>query len=163
MPAAEQARRDGTPGVQPGRPRPTMHGVAGPGEGVGAEGRLDPGADGIEIDTDGRQRVPVEVAEQACPAAEADPADDVRLDVFRGDAPLTQDGAGGLAGGGHGEQEMFAADIAVTETSGVFLGVDDNGAGVLGEALEHHRRPTRRPYLRCTVCLVTPSRSAMSC
>ena len=39
----------------------------------------------------------------------------------------------------------------------------DDGASIRGEAFEHHRPPIRRPYLRCTVCLVTPSRSAMSC
>ena len=37
------------------------------------------------------------------------------------------------------------------------------GTSFGGEALEHHRLPSRRPYLRWTVCLVTPSRSAMSC
>src|SRR5262249_58423240 len=42
-------------------------------------------------------------------------------------------------------------------------GLVDDGAGGIGEALEHHRLPVRRPYLRCTVCLVTPSRLAMSC
>src|SRR5262249_30529861 len=36
-------------------------------------------------------------------------------------------------------------------------------AGGAGEALEHHRLPARRPYLRWTVCLVTPRRPAISC
>ncbi|GLY71089.1 hypothetical protein Atai01_77080 [Amycolatopsis taiwanensis] len=66
-------------------------------------------------------------------------ADDFLLDVFWRDPLLAQDSASGRAGGGHGEQEMFAADIAVPETAGVLFGKDYNGAGVHSEALEHHR------------------------
>src|SRR6266516_7816567 len=58
---------------------------------------------------------------------------------------------------------MLAADVVVPEPTGMLLGLDHRAAGVVGEALEHHRLPTRRAYLRCTVCLVTPSRPAISC
>ena len=51
---------------------------------------------------------------------------------------------------------MLTADVAVPEPAGVSLGMDHDGAGIIGEALEHHRLPVRRPCLRCTVCLVTP-------
>src|SRR5438270_6388601 len=46
------------------------------------------------------------------------------------------------------------------EAAGLGLSPDDDVAGGGGEALEHHRL---RPYLRWTVCLVTPRRLAMSC
>src|SRR5207248_9297797 len=49
------------------------------------------------------------------------------------------------------------------EPAGILLGLDDDVASGVGEALEHHRLPVRRPYLRWTVCLVTPRRLAMSC
>src|SRR5262249_59796799 len=68
-----------------------------------------------------------------------------------------------FAGGGGREQEMLAADIAVPKPAGMLLGLGHHSASLTGEALEHHRLPTRRPYLRCTVCLVTPSRLAISC
>ena len=49
------------------------------------------------------------------------------------------------------------------EEAGMMLGVDHGGTGVRRKAFEHHGLQRRRPYLRCTVCLVTPSRSAISC
>src|SRR5262250_3671414 len=58
---------------------------------------------------------------------------------------------------------MLAANVVVPKPAGVLLGLDDDVASGLGETLEHHRLPVRRPYLRCTVCLVTPRRLAMSC
>ena len=71
-------------------------------------------------------------------------------------------GPGACAGNG-GEQDVLAAHVAVPEPAGMLGGVYDEGTSVLGEAFEHQRLPIRRPYLRCTVCLVTPRRSAMSC
>src|SRR6188768_1518649 len=90
-------------------------------------------------------------------------ADNFLLDAVRGDPVLAQDGARGLIGGGNGEQEMFAADVPVPEPASVVLGLHDDAASFRCEELEHHCPPTRRPYFRWTVCLVTPSRSAMSC
>src|SRR5690349_14903308 len=76
---------------------------------------------------------------------------------------VVQDRAGRLGGRGRGQQQVLAADVVVPEPTGLGLGLDDDVAGGIGEALEHHRLPVRRPYLRCTVCLVTPRRPAMSC
>src|SRR5205823_11827918 len=117
------ARRDRATEVQPARARPSAQGVGGLGEGFASEGCLDPRAHRVEINPNGRQRIPVEVAEQAGPAAKANPANDFLLDMFRRDSLLAQGGAGGLASRGHGEQEMLAADMAVAETAGVVLGV----------------------------------------
>src|SRR5262249_2443785 len=86
-----------------------------------------------------------------------------RLDAFGRDALVTQGCAGRLAGRGRGQQQVLAADVVVPEPTGVGLGLGDDLAGGVGEALEHHRLPVRRPYLRCTVCLVTPRQVAMSC
>ena len=58
-PAAEQTWRDGPARVQPGWARPTTHGIGGLGEGFRSERCLDPGTHSIEIDPDGRQRIPV--------------------------------------------------------------------------------------------------------
>src|SRR6202023_2387299 len=117
----------------------------------------------VKVDADEGQRLAVEGAEQAGCRPGSSETDDLRLDTFGSQALLAQDDARRLVGGGHGEQEMFATDVAVPEPAGVLLGLDDHGAGAIGEALEHHRLPIRRPYFRCTVCLLTPSRLAMSC
>jgi hypothetical protein len=50
--------------VAVGAARPALHGLAGSGEAVRREGRLYPGAHGVQIDTDRGQRVPVQVGEQ---------------------------------------------------------------------------------------------------
>jgi hypothetical protein len=70
---------------------------------------------------------------------------------------LAQGGAGRLAGGSGGEQEMLTADIAVPQPTGVLLGLNHGGAGAGGEALEHQRLPARRPCARRTACLLAPS------
>ena len=132
-------------------------------EGPWPERRLDPFPHHIQIDPDGSQRLAVQGAEQAGRLAEPDEADDLGLDCLRGDTMLAQDRAHWFAGGSGREQQMLAADIAVSEPAGMVVGLDHHSARLTGEALEHHRLPTRRPYLRCTVCLVTPSRLAMSC
>ncbi len=53
---------------------------------------------------------------------------------------------------------MLTADITVPQPAGVLLGLSHDGTGAGGEALEHQRLPTRRPYVRRTVGPVTPGR-----
>ena len=65
-----------------------MDGLAGSCEGFRPEGRLDPGAHGVEINPDGGQRVVVEVAEQAGRGPQSDKTDDLLLDAFRRHAVL---------------------------------------------------------------------------
>ena len=48
------------------------------------------------------------------------------------------------------------------EPVGMLQGEGHDGQGLGGAGLRH-RAPVRLPCLRCTVCLVTPSRVAMSC
>jgi hypothetical protein len=74
--------------------------TGGPAERAGAEGCLDGGAHGINVDPDPGQRVPVQVTEQAAPAK----ADDLRLGAIGGYPVLAQDGAGRLAAGSEREQ-----------------------------------------------------------
>src|SRR5438270_9877056 len=76
---------------------------------------------------------------------------------------LAKYGGRRLVGGDQRQEQMLTADEAVAELARLRLGQDDDLAGAIGEALEHHRLPIRRPCLRCTVCLVTPRRLAMSC
>ena len=58
---------------------------------------------------------------------------------------------------------MLAADVAAGEPACVPQGAGEKGAGVPDQVPGHYRLPIRLPCLRCTVCLVTPSRPAMSC
>ena len=58
---------------------------------------------------------------------------------------------------------MLAAEVATGEPGCVSQGAGDRGKGVQGQVPGHYRLPIRLPCLRCTVCLVTPSRPAMSC
>jgi hypothetical protein len=85
------------------------------------------------------------------------------LDALGRDAAPAQDGTSRLVRGGQGEQEMLAAEVTVAKPDGVFVGAHRDRAGVPGQVIAHHRRPIRLACLRCTVCLVTPSRVAMSC
>src|SRR4029077_17334798 len=70
---------------------------------------------------------------------------------------------GRLAGADRGEQDVLGPHVAVSQPDSMLDGPHDEVTSFLGEALEHHRLPRRRPYLRGTVCFVTPRRSAMSC
>src|SRR5262249_6777678 len=87
----------------------------------------------------------------------------VGLDGFGRDAGGRRAWGGRLAGRGGGQQQVLAADVVMPEPAGVLLRLDHDVASGVGEALEHHRLPVRRTYLRCTVCLVTPRRLAISC
>src|SRR5260370_9812257 len=151
-PAADEPRRPGTraPAQVPVRC------PGGVGECLRPEGRLDPGPDRVEIDPDSGQRVPVQAAEQADPRAQPDPAHDLLFDQFRRYAVRAHDRAARLAVGNGGEQDVLAADVAVPEPAGGLLAGGDEGPSGLGKAPEPHRLPIRPPYLRCTVCLVTP-------
>src|ERR1700761_8618713 len=91
-------------------------------------------------------------------------AAELGLGPLRGEPEVAEQGADRVVlAGDHPQQQVLGADVVVVEAPGVVLGLHDDLAGRSGEALEHHRLPIRRPYLRCTVCLVTPSRLAMSC
>src|SRR6202034_1545339 len=148
--------------VQPGRAGISLDAPPGVREACGCEGRLDPGAHGAQIDPDGRERVRVKAAEQAGPGAVTGKTDDLLLNALRCDAALAQEGARWLAGRDQSEQEMLAADVTVPEPAGMLQGEGQGGEGLGGAGL-HQRLPVRLPCLRCTVCLVTPSRVAMSC
>src|SRR6185437_7552294 len=161
-PATPAARQLGQRPLPPGWPSAPAGGREGAGKGVRAERRLDPGADDVEVDADVSQRLAVEAAQRVGRLAPPDGAQYFRLDALRRDALVAQDRAGRLGGRGRGQQQVLAADVVVPEPAGIGLGLDDDVAGGAGEALEHHRLP-RRPYLRYTVCLVTPRRPAMSC
>ena len=78
-----------------------------------------------------------------------------------GDAVVGEQVAGAAALLGQGEEEVDRAHLVGVEASctGRWLR-DDDGAGVAREAFEHGYL---RACLRWTVCLVTPSASAMSC
>jgi hypothetical protein len=56
---------------------------------------------------------------------------------------------------------MLAADMAVPQPAGVLLGLNHDGTGAGGEALEHQRLPARRPYVPRSVGPVTPGRPAI--
>jgi hypothetical protein len=56
---------------------------------------------------------------------------------------------------------MLTADIAVPQPAGVLLGLNHDGTGAGGEALEHQRLPARPPDVRRGVGPVTPSRPAI--
>ena len=60
-------------------------------------------------------------------------------------------------------QEVLAAEVGVPEPDGVLISAHRDDAGVRRHVLGHHRFPVRWPCLRCTVCLVTPRRSAICC
>jgi hypothetical protein len=57
---------------------------------------------------------------------------------------------------------MLTADMAVPKPAGVLLGLDHDGTGAAGEALEHQRLPVRRRYLRRTSCPPALGRPAIS-
>jgi hypothetical protein len=105
--------------VQPGRAGASLDGPAGVREGIGFEGRFDPGAHGAQIDPDGRERVPVKAAEQAGPDPVTGKTSNLLLNALRCDAALAQEGARWLAGRDQGEQEMLAADVTVPEPGGM--------------------------------------------
>ena len=113
-----------------------VDGPVGPGQCVRPERRVDPGPHGVEINPDRGQRGPVEVGEQARPGPHPGPADDFLLNPVRREAPLTQDRAGRLIGADQGQQQMLTADVAVAEPASVSLGMDHDGAGVIGEVLD---------------------------
>src|SRR6266571_7703186 len=161
--ATPTARQPGQRALPPDGPPALAGGREGPGQGVRAEDCFDPGADDIEVDADGSQRCFVEAARRIGRLASPDGAQYFRLDAFRRDTLVAQDRAGRFAGRGRGKQQVLAADVVMPEPAGIFLGLDDGVASGVGEALEHYRPPVRRPYLRWTVCLVTPRRLAMSC
>src|SRR6185295_16243204 len=143
--------------VPPARP-PARRG----GEGARAERRLDLVPDRVEIDADGGQRVPVEDVGQAGPAAGPGQPDRLPGDPLGGDPLAPQHDADLAAGGGEGEQQMLAADPVMAQAERALPGAGHHAAGVTGEPFQHHCLPVRRPCLRCTVCLVTPSLSAIS-
>jgi hypothetical protein len=65
-PGSSQARRERTAGIRPRparSPLPVPDRLVGLDQGVRSEGRLDPGADGVQVDADRGQRVPVHAAE----------------------------------------------------------------------------------------------------
>src|SRR5690348_3345059 len=161
--ATPAARQLGQRPLPPGWPSAPAGGREGSGEGVRAERRFDPGADDVEVDADESQRLAVQAAQRVGRLAPPGGAQYFRLDAFGRDALVAQDRAGRLGGRGRGQQQVLAADVVVPESAGIGLGLDDDVASGVGEALEHHRLPVRRPYLRCTACLVTPRRLAMSC
>src|SRR5215472_5156500 len=132
------------------------------GEGARAERRLDLAPDRVEIDADGGQRVPVEDVGQAGPAAGPGQPHRFPPDPIGRDPPVPQDRADLAAGGGEGEQQVLAADPVMAQSERALPGARHHAAGVTGEPFQHHRLPVRPPCLRCTVCLVTPSRSAIS-
>jgi hypothetical protein len=96
-------------------------------EGIGFEGRFDPGAHGAQIDPDGRERVPVKAAEQASPGAVTGKTGDLLLNALRRNATLGQEGARWLAGRDQSEQEMLAADVTVPEPAGMPQGEGQDG------------------------------------
>ena len=118
--ARAEGEEGAIPSIEGGGPRAepaglVVDGPGGAGEGLLAEGGLGRRAHGVDIDPDRSQRAPVQVTEQAAPGQ----ANDLRLDAPGRDAVLAQDGAGGLAGGGQGEQEVLAAEVGVPESAGV--------------------------------------------
>jgi hypothetical protein len=88
----------------------------------------------VDVDSDGGQRAPVQVAEQAAPGEPLD----FCLDPPGGDAVLAQDDASqatvaGRLVGGQGGQEVLAAEVGVPEPDGVLVGLFRDGAGVRGQ------------------------------
>jgi hypothetical protein len=88
-------------------------------EGIGFQRRLDHGAHGVEVDPDGRERVPVKAAEQAGPGPVTGMTDDLLLNALRRYAVLAQDGARRQTGRDQGKQEVLAADVTVAEPAGM--------------------------------------------
>ena len=140
-----------------------MHGAVGAGQRLVGEVLLGMGANGLNVDPDSGQRVAVEVGEQARPGAQPGPLHDQFLHTIGSQPVCAQYLPSGLVAGYGGQQQMFAAHVVVAQAAGVQLGVHDDPAGLAVKVLAHHARPIRLPYLRCTVCLVTPSRSAICC
>jgi hypothetical protein len=145
---APAARQTGQRALPPGWPPALAGDREGPGEGVRAECRLDPGTDNVQVDADGRQRVCVQAAHRGGRLAPAGGAQYFRLDAVGRDALVAQHRAGRLAGRGGGQQQVLAADVTVPEPAGIVPGLGDDVASGIGEALEHHGLPARRPYLR---------------
>jgi hypothetical protein len=63
--------------------------LEGPGQRVWAERRFDPTVHNIEVDANGSQRLPVEVAKAGRPSGPPDGAQNFRLDAFGRDAVVT--------------------------------------------------------------------------
>src|SRR6266702_4747548 len=161
--APAAAHQLGHRALPPGGPPAPAGGRDSPGEGVRPEGGLDSRAHHVQVDPDEGQRLAVDGAQRAGGPPAPDGAEYLRLDPLRADALVAQDGTRRRTSRGRRQQQVLTADKAVLEPAGIGLGLDDDVAGILGEALEHHRLPIRRPYLRWMVCLVTPRRLAMSC
>jgi len=81
------------PPFQPGRARLPADGL---GQGFRTERRLDPGADGVQIDPDSGQRVPVQAPEQD--RSRPGTTGDLLRDVLHRGSVLAQDGARRPAG-----------------------------------------------------------------
>ena len=99
--AAPVARQPGQRALPPGWP-PALAGCAAgsaqecPVAGVRAERRFDPGADDVQVDADGRQRLCVQAARRAArPLAPPGGAQDFRLDAAGRDALVAQHRAAG--------------------------------------------------------------------
>src|SRR5690348_18160895 len=69
--------------LPPGWPSARAGGRAGPGEGVRAERRLDPGPDDVEVDADEGQRLAVDAAQRVGRLARPYGAQYFRLDAIR--------------------------------------------------------------------------------
>src|ERR1700722_14055265 len=134
-------------------------------EGGRTEGRLDPLPYRLEVDADRGQRVAIEGVEQIAAGCvpRADQADELCLDALRCDTPLAQRRTDLTADAGKAVQQVLVADEAVPEAARLLGRASNDLPGVAGELFGHHRLPGRGPCLRCTVCLVTPSRVAVSC
>ena len=125
-------------------------------ERAGSEGPLDALADRVEVDAQRGQGVAVDVV-----LAAADDAHDVVAHAGGVDAEAGQQPRPIAVGAQHAEQEVLGADPAVAQGHRLLLSEHDGLAGVLGEALEHQpSNLLRRPCLRCTACLDTPSARA---
>src|SRR6185437_7485090 len=128
-------------------------------ERAGSEGPLDALADLVEVDAQRGQSVAIDVV-----LAAAHDAHDVLAHAGGVEAEAGQQPRPAGVGAQHAEQEVLGADPAVAQGHRLLLSQHDGLAGVLREALEHQpSNLLRRPCLRCTACLETPSAAPISC